>query len=807
MAFLAALPYVALPELPALPRRARPSLLALRGDDAVVAAASALLAVPLSALRRAHDKAAERADGGDRAEARAAEPDEGALEDAADAAKPRTVSAAAVDFQIVAISLNAPGRLLAVRGERDVAVCVLPRGPLVPATANGQPANGHAKDRSDPDINISQLVDKASALTVGSAGGALDVRSFKVGAWFHSADARARVADVAWWPTSEGGSTLCVLSTDGILRAYNLTASSANPCLQIALLPPTSHLAAPAAAFSIPAPDPADPLPWSGLAVYAVNADGDIYAACPVLPPGEHRLDARALRALAEDPAGDDASKAWARRVLRSSIPHPADPKAVLATVGPLPAPARQGPLRIAPAPPEGNGGTASDIFVADVPPVRYVWTAWTDGRVELCADCGSVGPVFGPPGAAGQAEPSSTALILAGGDDEDMEPETDPNVPPLVLLASVLAAPELASPLLSTASLPRLAPDPLYPDSALLSHAGGLHLLSAPATPAAAPAVLAARLADTRADSGPGNPLLGAAMSSSPLLPRCFVALAAEGGLAGKQLPVRLPAAPAADPVDAGEGWAGLLPGAWKPPGFGAAPAPVRMGRTEGGDAEVLRALAGKVGEMREHLGRVWEAGGEVEERLALQARHRARAEEHLGELRARAEALGPAAALLQERLAALASQQRRLRRRADALLDLVLDAGRGELSREEKEWAREVETETSRAAGFAGDVGTFRNRLALLREESAALAPPAPAPKHAPARRALPPNPYIDSPGAAAVVPSPGGALQRRLDPREVESVRGALASEYVLLSRAAREVERVREAVEALRIEGKQ
>ena len=90
----------------------------------------------------------------------------------------------------------------------------------------------------------------------------------------------------------------------------------------------------------------------------------------------------------------------------------------------------------------------------------------------------------------------------------------------------------------------------------------------------------------------------------------------------------------------------------------------------------------------------------------MELQQQHANRAEEHLRLLQDRSGQLLESAKTLTNRLASLSSGQRKLRRKADAILDVLLDISRPELTREEREWSREVENGLERVPVLEAEV-----------------------------------------------------------------------------------------------------
>lgn len=436
-------------------------------------------------------------------------------------------------------------------------------------------------------------------------------------------------------------------------RFYDLTASSSTPSLTLNLLPPPTSLTPPAVAFSIPysppGSDDSEP-PFSGLVIYGMNQAGDIYAACPVLPPGEHCISNAQLRALAVDPHGSDESRSWARSVLSQSIPHPRLANALLVTMPrPLTPVLRQGPLRIQPTPPELAGGAATDLKVVEISGSLRAWFAsWADGKLEIGLDVGSVDAKFADRSVDSDGEESMALQAPYGassgvglGEDEEMDASADNDSAPLLLLSSLSLSTALASdPSLSKMAAPAITLDPLYNDTVYISHATGLHAVSIQTfidaavhgslPDIASPTV--SQLVDTTTDNKQANPVLGVTVSDSPLLSRLFIAAAQRGGAAGRQLPLRIRGleTKAPDPViseqELGvlesaelEAFVPLLSSPFAVPRglLLGMPSAVRLSKGgEQDDVEVLRRLAEGVKGLRERVVGVWEGGGEVEDR-----------------------------------------------------------------------------------------------------------------------------------------------------------------------------------------------
>lgn len=724
-----------------LPWFPKHSLLAMRGDDLVVAGNDGLAALGLAGLRRAWDgRVAERVDSTNSTDSSSIEetemPSDDEMREICARIPARRLFAAALDFSPRAILLNATGRLLAVAGDKELCVVVLPNRPLG--------FSGLLRDSDSDSDNVQHLE-------------ALELRSFRVGEFHLSTSPRHSIVKSLWHPLSDSSSCLCVLTSEGILRFYDLTASSSSPCLTLPLLPSPTGLTPPAVSFSIPHtppnPDLESPAPFSGLTVYGLNQAGDIYLACPVLPPGDFRVDSTSLHALVADPESSDDLRGWARSALNQSIPHPKHPPSLLVSLTrPLPPSARQGPLKIQPEPPELAGGVATDLHVVERNDGTRAWfVIWGDGKLEFGVDvASSLDPKFANPDAEEEEEWSLVRKL--GGFGLDDEPMMDGGVvggqpPPLLLLASLSISPELArDPESAKMGAPTILQDPMYDDSVLISHAYGVHSISTESLLNAAkegrmigkePPVVS-QLVDTTSTEGSLNPVLGLVVTDSPRLERAFLAAAARGGAVARRLPLRIRGLDALPDQVVGEfelsgeeesePWVPLVTAPFRiPEGVSGLPGPVSLGKrgVEETDEAVLRRLAEGIARLREKVGAAWVGGGEVEDRyvfpfsrlcagadvcagvrMEVQRLHAEKAGKFLEGMRDRLDLLREKAGGLPERFESLAREQRRLRKKADSIVDIALDITRPELTKEERDWAREVDMGLEKGAEFGGKV-----------------------------------------------------------------------------------------------------
>ncbi|KAH6584107.1 hypothetical protein BASA50_000584 [Batrachochytrium salamandrivorans] len=184
-----------------------------------------------------------------------------------------------LDFTVNQMQLSPSGRVLALAGDRQILVAILP-------------------------------------VTIKSAVRSLECRTHFIGDMIHSVDLVNRVSKILWHPLSETGTHLVVLSSNAVLRIYDVASSSRDPEQTIPFGSTSSDYdiyAAPrtnkhrfgseiddsdAVSFcfgvdvaavgsntngSSSAPALSVSL-WSPFTIYALMRNGDIVALCPVTP-------------------------------------------------------------------------------------------------------------------------------------------------------------------------------------------------------------------------------------------------------------------------------------------------------------------------------------------------------------------------------------------------------------------------------------------------------------------------------------------------------------------------------------------
>ncbi|KAN0063116.1 hypothetical protein ACQY0O_004279 [Thecaphora frezii] len=111
-------------------------------------------------------------------------------------------------FDIRHILVNPTGKLLAVVGEHTVSILVMPR-------------SGYTKQ----------------------VGAHISSRSVPVGPYYHSVHSFSRIAKVQWHPWGEAGTSLLVLTDDGLLREYDVARDTEEPQQTASFLPHTQAAA------------------------------------------------------------------------------------------------------------------------------------------------------------------------------------------------------------------------------------------------------------------------------------------------------------------------------------------------------------------------------------------------------------------------------------------------------------------------------------------------------------------------------------------------------------------------------------
>nr|GAT54001.1 predicted protein [Mycena chlorophos] len=312
----------------------------------------------------------------------------------------KTLHTPNLQFDIRQIALNPSGKLLAVAGDCQVGVVVLPR-------------SGYAR----------LLPDK------------IDCKSLQIGQFYHAAKGSARIAKIQWHPWGEAGSTLMVMTEDGKLREYDISVDAEEPQQVLWFVPERKSKAFLAedaserevASFSL-GQGQAD---WGPLTVYAVMKSGDVYAMCPYMPKNAsipssyvHSLECfisakQEFLAQSEEYGSSSSTRNLSllydyQRKYVSALIKQLPPGTVFpATSRSVPMhppstvkvkPTRQGPFLLQPAPrtiPGSEGGDATDLMYisfgseedrdagdgGETGHLGVVLVAYQDGKVDVCLD------------------------------------------------------------------------------------------------------------------------------------------------------------------------------------------------------------------------------------------------------------------------------------------------------------------------------------------------------------------------------------------------------------------------------------
>ncbi|KIO30221.1 hypothetical protein M407DRAFT_20688 [Tulasnella calospora MUT 4182] len=397
----------------------------------------------------------------------------------------KTLYASHVDFNITQMALSPEGKFLAVAGVHQLAIVILPR----------------------PTYSRLPTAD-------------VECRSLKVGEYYHTAHGTARIAQVYWHPWGRAGCSLLVMTSDGVLREYDVSSQAEEPLQTLYFLPQKSRRrgyqadrgAEQIVSFTF-GKGVAD---WGPLTVYALARSGDIYAVAPFLPthadvPYQYLtyLEAfvKAKRDVAVRTKGPEGSSSASTAAAydqqfkyvsaltkqasatgstpgKGSVAHIRRPESGILAANP----ARQGPFLLQPEPPEFEGSAFNDAcdilyisygFDAPMPDqgvsedesttiasrqeyLGVILVSHVDGRVNVLLDLAKMEAVW-----EGETTPS----------------EENPPLPILSVFETIdlgiftTVSHGQALNLLSDNYI-TLSVDPLRPQSVFAYHAFGVHIL-----------------------------------------------------------------------------------------------------------------------------------------------------------------------------------------------------------------------------------------------------------------------------------------------------------------------------------------
>ncbi|CAE6426563.1 unnamed protein product [Rhizoctonia solani] len=390
----------------------------------------------------------------------------------------KTLSTPNVTFEIKHMVVNPTGKLLAVVGGRQVAVIVLPR-PGITKTLSTR----------------------------------IECSSIQIGEYYH-VPGSSKVTKVDWHSWGEGGTSLLVLTSDGLLREYDVSKDPSEPQQTVELLaPPQNKLkydvtaSAEAVSFCI-GRGSAD---WSAFTIYVLTTEGELWATCPFLPANatppisyiqglEYFVNAKSAR-LPPEISGPQLKYVSSLRQQLKSISSPVDDQPLPTCLVHAPVslsfpPARQGPFLLQPAPKELGDGLASDIVYLSIEipnssanngsidtknsvegtPIPVIVIAYSDGKVDVCLDVEKVEAKWTKANLTSKEDSELPMLAVFEsinlGLFDPLKSTTPSTSTSLALVCTPASAP------LSEQIPPAFILDPLRADRIFVTHSRGVHRL-----------------------------------------------------------------------------------------------------------------------------------------------------------------------------------------------------------------------------------------------------------------------------------------------------------------------------------------
>ncbi|RKO87360.1 hypothetical protein BDK51DRAFT_46109 [Blyttiomyces helicus] len=579
---------------------------------------------------------------------------------------------------------------------------------------------------------------------------------------------------------------------------------------------------------------------WEMFTAYGLSQNGDIYALCPVMPNRSRLTNANiaALKAANDanwqrsDPNNADLQKQffWRSRFIEDLINEAKESRSFPQTVSEpagssiLSVPrsiARyvvvpSGPYYILPDPKDQAAwGDASDIVYVQGAPVNAIVVAYQKGMLQVCVEVDLPQPRWEFQGARQSSGtspnlPSVTVLEyidlgLSGPTHDKNEDEDD---------AALLGS----NPVM-------LILDGKHPDTFYCYHERGVHRVNLGAALASLEDVAGGKgdiegenlsqvswMVNTRMlESSEPSPVVGFTIISELFLGYSYVLLTSSLQLHGAVLPIRLPlvdavlgTAPGASPPRVtkppNSGPFGYIP-VLREPAFGI---PDQLSRLQpkvllppGGagkrfypefiDEESLLVFQRKVHDLSADWTKLFKVGTQISDRAVLQKQEQmnqtgtlASAEGHLKKR------LAPAIARLKERAATIHEQHARICKKADVVLQILLDRAQPMLSAAEIRCLDEVkETQIRLRSRYKpkGEQASFKDGFQLKEQKKHVLADLAKALGNTPAQ----------APVVSAAAPTLGTAQTQR--------IKEAIRLETDLLAAAREQVRRIAEMAEAV------
>ncbi|KAJ3044895.1 hypothetical protein HDV00_000177 [Rhizophlyctis rosea] len=299
------------------------------------------------------------------------------------------------DFTVRQIELNETGKMLAVIGDHDVHVVILPIS-----------IRNH--ERATP----------------------VSCKHMNIGPLHHGSNRSARVSKVLWHPLAELNAHLVVLSSDGYLRMYNVAKNPEEPEQVFHFLDSFyDYEAQPQAPIHRPNTFAADAEQrevvsfcfgsgsvsgWELLTAYGVTRSGEVYSICPVMPNRSsftsEQLDD--LQATLQEPADEQDEQTyagvhaywrerWVKELLQpeslSGLPGEDVYVANRPTATARLSVERRGPYALHPSvDAKTDTEDASDILSLDVRSLNTLVIAHDSGIIRVCTELDSAEPRWG---------------------------------------------------------------------------------------------------------------------------------------------------------------------------------------------------------------------------------------------------------------------------------------------------------------------------------------------------------------------------------------------------------------------------
>ncbi|KAJ7068127.1 hypothetical protein C8F01DRAFT_592444 [Mycena amicta] len=689
----------------------------------------------------------------------------------------KTLHTPNLQFDIHQIALNPSGKLLAVAGECQVGVVVLPR-------------SGYAR-----------LVPET-----------IDCKSLQIGQFYHAAKGSAPIAKIQWHPWGEAGSTLMVMTEDGKLREYDISADAEEPQQVLSFVPERKSKAFLAedaserevASFSL-GQGQAD---WGPLTVYAVMKSGDVYAICPYMPKNAsvpssyvHSLECfisakQEFLAQSEESGSSsstrnlsllyDYQRKYVSALIKQLPPGTVFPAASRSVLLHPPTTlkaksARQGPFLLQPAPRSilgSDGGDATDImYVAfrsdedneedgdggETGHLGVVLVAFQDGKVDVCLDVEKVEARWD----LGNTKRDTELPILAVYETID-----------LGLVTTLVGQLDLLQ-----GNYPVFLADPIHDDTVYVYHAFGVHSLhvgqlqqnlalalkadddggALTAALQKSPGTFVTPIVSTYSvERRCSNPVIAVVVPNDVYVTYSIFILTSAMRITSiplnlrsapppsKARPTEVPSSPGLTkpsskwltPKDGPAAYVSLLGSApYTPPEcftkinsglpvnprLSLPPSPVKGGKDFLLTPDVLRYLGKTVAELSAKMQEVQLAFRGADARVLLQQNEQTRLSQKCAELEATISKLqGPQRQKTEERFLRVRQEQQSLHSRLERLLRSLMDRASPELSEYETKWFAELKRMQGEVVGSGRyDEASLLSRLRMLEREYERLMP----------------------------------------------------------------------------------